>query len=167
MHILVGSVVALGWFASCIFCFGDVGHSIVAKLAFSVLSSEVQAEVCKTLPPAMHCDLSKAANWADRIKSKKKFAWSGDLHFVNARDKPPTSCASNFNEFLHTHDNIIWALDKFWQLLKEPSTSENGKQKAMLFLIHLMGDLHNPLHCKLTHYLRINSFSDRANPRWK
>jgi hypothetical protein len=74
MHIVVGGVVALGWFYIFVFAFGEVGHSIVAKLAFSVLSPEVQAEVCKTLPPSMHCDLAKAANWADRIKSKGKFA---------------------------------------------------------------------------------------------
>ena len=129
-----------------------------SRLAFSVLSPRVKVAVCQMIPAKMHCDLSRAATWADRIKSRKQFAWSGQLHFVNPKDKPPVACASNFNEFLSSHDNIIWALDKFWRTLASGYTSSCKstlksekirlqEKSSMLFLIHLMGDLHNPLHC--------------------
>ena len=42
--------------------------------------------------------------------------------------------------------DILWALDYFYGQLKEPSTSTSDRRQALLFFVHFVADIHQPLH---------------------
>lgn len=126
--------------------YNRLGHQIVVRLAFELLDSRLHQHLCGLLPKNIKCNPMKAAVWADHIKGKPKFAWSFSLHYINSTDNPPLSCDRNYSHIMKDNDNIITAIHHFFLIAKNSQRSLPVRQMAMLFLVHLMGDLHNPLH---------------------
>lgn len=145
-----------------------LGHQTIALLAFSLLESSVQEKICAILNESQQntlltasslCDVKAAAVWADRIKNHSKYKWTIPLHFINANDSPPNTCLHSFEGFLNRgngnggdkkYQNIIMGIQHFIQVLQTTQQKKQEKiQEALKFLIHLVGDLHNPLHCKV------------------
>ena len=87
--------------------------------------------------------------WTDEIKPDRKWDWAKPLHYVNVkpgadsfdleRDCPEVAC-------------VVSAIERFSKVLRRgprprtnPPTKEERVQ-TLKFLIHLVGDLHQPLH---------------------
>ena len=133
---------------------GDVGHEIVATIAQTLLEPRMREQLCTVLPDASqyqvhdpwqsatHCHLASVATWADHVRHK--IPWSSQLHFVNAvNDQPPLSCDFGSYGFLSTN-NILTAITNYTERIQ--STTGDALKEAVRFLVHLMGDLHQPLH---------------------
>jgi hypothetical protein len=116
----------------------DLGHRIVARLADLRLTPQARAAVRDILEGQSMAD---ASVWADNIKNYRHDA--DPLHYVNiplratayipARDCPNARC-------------IVAAIDHERLVLADPKASRNERAEALRFLIHFMGDLHQPLH---------------------
>ena len=84
---------------------------------------------------------TEAALWADRIRGQRRN--TVPYHFVNIplwanaydprRDCPENRC-------------IIPVIDSFERVLADTAASRNERAEALRFLLHLIGDLHQPLH---------------------
>lgn len=151
--------ISLGW--------GAGGHMMVAKVAFDRLSPHAKTEVAKllaikvkvklpdgtqpTLSPkskgllaaatAKSQDFVNAAHWPDDLRPIKEFNPFKPLHFIdNSFSDDGTALPT-----LPTPD-IVTELNRDVDILKN-STDDNARAEALRFIIHFVGDVHQPLHC--------------------
>lgn len=112
-----------------------------------MLSDDQKGKLCKLLPSPMKCNIKMAAVWADKIKKQKKWAFTDRLHYANAPDSPPSNCLIDYSIFFQQKNNLMSSIWEFMEQLGSKTSSDSEKQYALLFLLHLVGDMHNPLHC--------------------
>jgi S1/P1 Nuclease len=140
------------------------GHEIVAVIAQSYLDPQVLKSVCSILAEddqaqapqrgAAPCYLSSVATWADKIRFHAR--WSAPLHFINGNgDHPPKDCRfpgpdgwggkerANVLDAIH---NVSSILTDFVQGSSSAAGAPESAQEALKFLIHFVGDMHQPLH---------------------
>jgi hypothetical protein len=116
----------------------DLGHRIVARIAEQRLTPSAREAVREILAGQ---SLEDASVWADNIRNYRHDA--DKLHYVNiplaamaydaARDCPGGRC-------------IIAAIAAERRVLADPTASPLDRTEALRFLVHFMGDLHQPLH---------------------
>lgn len=130
---------------------GDGGHMMVAFIAFKRLNPKARAQAKKLLaipinPSAIskHTkDFVNASHWADDVKRLPDFEFSPDLHFI---DNPFATDGTTLPTDLPKHDNIVKGLETYVNILKT-GTDQNERAEALRFIIHFVGDIHQPLHC--------------------
>jgi hypothetical protein len=140
--ILSTSTTSIGW--------GPGGHMMVASIAFGRLNSKAKAQVTKLLAiPINPCDVTKksadfvnAAHWADDVRPNLGFEFAPNLHFADFPFVVDNTPAPNLPE----PQNIIKALEHYVEVLKT-SIDTNEQAEALRFVIHFVGDIHQPLHC--------------------
>jgi hypothetical protein len=116
----------------------DLGHRIVARLAELRLTPHTRDAVRDILGGQ---SLADASVWADDIRNYRHDA--DPLHYVNIplRDTiyvPERHCRNG--------RCIIAAIEQDRRILANPAASAEDRAEALKFLIHFMGDLHQPLH---------------------
>jgi hypothetical protein len=134
---------ALGW--------GPGGHMIVAQIAYARLNPKAKAEVDKLIalriePTAItekSLGFVNASHWPDDLRPEKAFADTLPLHFV---DFPFSPDGTALPAGLPGERNIITALTKYVDVLKS-SGDDQERAQALRFIIHFVGDIHQPLHC--------------------
>ena len=111
-------------------------------MAFDFLSLQVRGKVEEMLPERFKNNTEAAANWADSLKGNSSYSWSFPMHYVNpTNDNPPHYCASLYEI---EGDNIVNAIRSFAAKIR--SSNKKEATEALLFTIHFVGDLHQPLH---------------------
>lgn len=117
---------------------GPDGHKIVAQIAQDKLSPNAVKAIAKIIPGQ---DLASVANWADSIKSKPEWVHTKSWHFVDIADHDDYETAE------HAPDgDIITAITESVETLKSTSSSAEDKSNALKFIVHFVGDIHQPLH---------------------
>lgn len=117
---------------------GPEGHMIVGEIADHQLTSQARAAVKKLIPGS---SLAEVAAWADQIKSQSQYDYAKPWHFVNVDD------GQSFESIHHDAEgDVITAIADQINILKNNSASQSQKQVALKFLVHFVGDIHQPLH---------------------
>ena len=123
---------------------GHDAHRAVATLASERLTAHAAARVADLLDGASMADVSL---WADAVRNTTH-PFSYRWHFVNI---PVTSAGYRKNRDCRSNprgDCVIAALTRLETDLEMISTFAEDKQRDTLkFVIHFIGDLHQPLHC--------------------
>lgn len=117
-----------------------IGHRIIADIAYENLNCKTRKKVDKVL--GKH-GMIYAATWSDNIRSDKKYAYSYEWHYQNLRDSMSMDDLRNLyaNPTLEGK-HLFYALDSLAvELKKNPSNAE-----ALKFIVHFVGDLHQPMH---------------------
>jgi nuclease S1 len=114
------------------------GHRLIARIAESRLTPHT-AEAVRSILAGQ--SLAAASSWADDIRGQRP--QTSRFHFVNI---PLDS-----NSYVATRDCgtghcIIAEIERDRGTLSDTSSSEVERAEALRFLVHLMGDLHQPLH---------------------
>ena len=133
---------SLGW--------GAGGHMMVASIAFKRLNphakAKVQALLARPINPAAVTakspDFVNAAHWADDLRPFAEFDSFKPLHFI---DKPFSTDGTPLPSDIPEADNIVKALEDNVNILKT-STDKDAQAQALRFIIHFVGDIHQPLH---------------------
>ncbi len=116
----------------------DLGHRVVARLAELRLTPHTREAVRDILGGQT---LADASVWADNIKNYRHDA--DPLHYVNI----PLRDTVYIPELHCPHGRcIIAAIEHDRQVLADAAAPRNRRAEALRFLIHFMGDLHQPLH---------------------
>jgi hypothetical protein len=135
---------------------GVVGHRVVARIAWALMTPaarsqaatllEVQADL---IPKTGQDAFVTSATWADEVRSNRPE--TSNWHFVDVpvdqlrydakRDCPPTEKG----------DCVIAEIARAQVDLVESGRSVALKGEALKFLIHFVGDLHQPLHAVDNH----------------
>ena len=137
---------------------GDLGHEVTALIAYRHLSPTARAALDALLASDTDTltagDFASRATWADKYRNahRETAAW----HFVDIEiDRPdlkdacfgfPTLQGGQSASQGPAQDCVVNKIDEFAAELKNPSTSAAERLLALKFLIHFMGDLHQPLH---------------------
>ncbi|EPZ34610.1 phospholipase C/P1 nuclease [Rozella allomycis CSF55] len=128
----------------CVTAWGFIGHELVGALAQELLLPST-LETVMNLLPVNERPLSKAATWADRVKSKQAYKWSQPLHYINTNDDPPRYCNVDFSTDC-TQNCAIKAIINATDILSNSKETKLRRQESLLMLIHIVGDLHQPFH---------------------
>ncbi|MFC6095456.1 S1/P1 nuclease [Flavobacterium qiangtangense] len=118
------------------FAWGRKGHTMVAQIAYSYLDEATKNNINTYLDGMT---LEEAANWMDDIKSDKKTAFMKPFHYANF---PKGTKAAD-----HDGGNIVSILNTaILDLSGKDKLTRDEIKTNLLFLFHLVGDLHQPLH---------------------
>lgn len=123
---------------------GNIGHRTVAYLAEKYLTPGATTYVSALLGDT---DISDAALWADRIKRSHEFHGSDKWHYIDAEDDPPRTCQVNFRRDCNPGPGcVVSAIMNFTERVNNPGLSDYDHGNALKFLLHFIGDVHQPLH---------------------
>lgn len=117
---------------------GKTGHRATAQIATKYLTKKAKKNIDKLLQGK---GLALISTYGDDIKSDSSYDQYSIWHYVNI---PKGQTYREIKEDLGP--NIITALDTIKKGLKDPTTPIEKKQFYLKMLIHLIGDLHQPLH---------------------
>jgi hypothetical protein len=148
------------------FAWGDEGHEIIALIAEQYLDPAARAKVAMLLAADTDTltahDIASEATWADRYRdsdrdtTKVRYEGTREWHFVDielvqpnltsacfghpplppripASKGPPRAC-------------VVDKINQFAVELGNPATSATEQLLALKFLLHFVGDVHQPLH---------------------
>lgn len=120
---------AFGW--------GATGHRVVGQVAEEHLDRKTRKAIEKILG---HESLAIASTWADEIKSDRQYNYAKPWHYINVPE------GESFDEADRSETDILKAIKEMSEQLTDPESSMEEKRFALRFLVHLIGDLHQPLH---------------------
>lgn len=124
------------------FCWGLTGHRVVGEIAQAHLSKKAKKELKKLIGRE---SLAWWANWPDFIKSDSTWNHASKWHYV---DLPGHMEKEKFIEDLKKlpGKNLYTQIPAMIAELKNKSLPLEQRRNALAFLVHLVGDLHQPLH---------------------
>jgi len=142
---------------------GKTGHRVTAAIAEDLLSPTAKSEIRRLLGRET---LSEAAVWPDFMRSHRSVFWrktSPPLHYVTV----PTNIAYSDTK-TPVKGDAVTGLARFTADLKNPETSKADKARAVKFIIHIIGDLHQPLHAGRPgdaggNRVKVTYFGERTN----
>ena len=152
--ILVGPAPALAW--------GYEGHRVVADLARPYLTPEVRGKVDALLATDNDTlsghDMTEEATWADSWRGANH-PETGDWHFVDTELDSPDVKAACFGEKAiagpaskgPAEDCVVDKINQFAAELADPQVDQGECLLALKYLLHLVGDVHQPLHASDNH----------------
>ncbi len=122
----------LGW--------GGDGHRIVGAIAASYLTEEARAAVRGLIGEET---LAAASTWADEIKSDDSYKWAYRLHFINL---PMGAEKVDLARDCVDGDCVVAAINKYSAIMADAGAEREDRIEALKFLVHFIGDIHQPLH---------------------
>ena len=144
-------VIALNFFVtfflpSAAFAWGAEGHRIVALIAASELTPQAKAQVESLLGGDAASSMAELSTWADEIKFRRHE--TGPWHYV---DIEIDSQGYNAARDCPTGDCVVAQIERDEHIVGDRSLAMPVRAEALKFLIHFVGDLHQPLHCADNH----------------
>lgn len=121
---------------------GTIGHRVVGEIADSYLKAKTRKAVQDILG---YETLAMCANWGDFIKSDTSYNYMYNWHFVNL---PAGLDRDGVFSVLETEKapNLYNKLIDLTAVLKKSSSTMSEKKLALRMLVHMMGDLAQPMH---------------------
>ncbi len=120
------------------FAWGQKGHDVVAYVAENHLSPAVAQKVTKVLEGH---SLVYYANWLDNASHTPDYYYTLSWHYANV-DKGHTYATMPRNE----RGDVVSAVALLVRQLESKKLSAEQENIALRMLIHLVGDLHCPMH---------------------
>jgi hypothetical protein len=124
---------------------GEDGHVIVAKIAELNLTPEARKEIQKLLGPIpiSHPRIATFADFVRHNPDYPEYSKSSGWHFVDvpvgATFDPETHCPQQ--------NCVIEQVNRFKGVLAKKDAKADDRLEALIFVVHLVGDMHQPLHC--------------------
>lgn len=117
-----------------------MGHRIVADIAYQNLTVKARTQLDRLL--GTH-GIIYASTWADEVRSDKNYAYSYQWHYQDLDDNMSTDDLTKLLAHPKAEgEHLFFALDTLTSRLKK----DKGDVEALKFVIHFMGDLHQPMH---------------------
>jgi len=138
--VLVLSAIVLGCNIVFVAAWGAEGHSIVADMATSMLNSKAKLLVDKYLPGAT---MQSVASVPDDYDHSTDGKWSEPMHFIDMlRNQTVYNALINCDPLC-----VVGAIQNYTKrLLANYTAVLTEEPSALVFLIHFVGDVHQPLH---------------------
>ncbi len=120
---------------------GKLGHRVIGKLAEERISGKTRAEIALILGEE---NLAEASTWPDEQRSNPVVFWqkeAGPYHYVTIpvgltyEDVGPP-----------VEGDALSALARFAATVRDPKAAQQDRALALRFIIHIVGDVHQPLH---------------------
>jgi hypothetical protein len=129
---------------------GPRGHAIVADIAASRLTPAAK----QNLQLLLGADsLASVASWADAVRKERDESY--DWHFVDipkdaagfSEERDCFRPQDKHKDALTDHHNcVVDRIESFQKILGDEKASPADRLEALKWIVHFVGDLHQPLH---------------------
>ncbi len=117
---------------------GATGHRATGWIADYYLSAKAKKKIKAVLGNE---SLAMASTWMDEIRSDSTYNYTADWHWVTIENgKTYDQSPKNPN------GDVIMTLERLITELKSHKLDPKKEREALKMLIHLVGDIHQPLH---------------------
>src|SRR3990167_607847 len=143
------------------FSWNALGHKIVANIAYQNLQPVTRNKVDQLVEwfkneyPEM-TTFQHLAYWPDAIRSQKIDSFTR-WHYINL---PFSDDGTPLKNTIYT-DNAVWAMNSIETVIRNERANLYERARFLAFLIHIVGDLHQPLH-SVTRLSAMNPDGDRG-----
>lgn len=145
------------------FAWGQTGHRITGAIAEPLLTRKAARAIRAIIGTET---LAEASTWADEMRSNPDLFWQSTAnpwHYVTIPQGKSYADVGAPEE-----GDAVTALRKFRETLKDPKATLADKQLALRFTVHIIGDLHQPLHAgngtdKGGNDVRVTLFREQTN----
>ncbi|HUB91033.1 MAG TPA: S1/P1 nuclease [Dyella sp.] len=129
------------------YAWGPLGHSVVAALAQRHLSPAAETEVEHLLALDHTHSLADIASWPDEIRNdpKQQDLWkqTRSSHYIDFRDP---SCKYVRPRDCRNGQCVVEAIPHYLAILGDRRQPDAVRLQALKFVVHFVGDIHQPLH---------------------
>ncbi len=132
---------------------GETGHRTMGKIAQKHLKRRVKKKINKLLQGE---SLAFVSTYGDEIKSDKRYKKFFYWHFVNM---PLNETYKQSKK--NPKGDLITGINYCIKVLKNENSSDDDKRFYLKLLVHLIGDMHQPMHVGLKEDLGGNRFQVR------
>jgi hypothetical protein len=168
--VLLSAVGLFGPFQPAARAWNDAGHMAVALMAYRQLPDGIRVKLIKSLEKHPHFNIylaadlppgvdrnewvvARAATWPDRVRPESRPPLPdhdryhhGEWHFIDNPFVPPGQAGINAADLRPHPPHALSALHECLTKLKAPATDEQGRAVCLCWVLHLVGDIHQPLH---------------------
>lgn len=141
--LIAGTSVASAW--------GQKGHDVTCAIAQRHLTPKAQKKISEILHGR---SIVYWANWLDNASHTPEYAYTKTWHYKNI-----DAGESYDNALLCQTGDVVTAIEAQVKALKSGELNKDASSLAIKMLVHLVGDLHNPMH--------MGHRSDRGGNRWQ
>jgi len=122
---------------------GTTGHFASGLIAEHHLTP-VAAQAVKDLLGTE--TLADVSTWADDVRSENEYAGTDKWHYINLPKGIASYAAFAARVAEQKEENVYKAVLQCRETLLSPTADRKKKTEALRFLIHFVGDLHQPMH---------------------
>jgi len=115
---------------------GKVGHRIIGEIAMQNLTPKAKES---TLHLTGGRDLALVSTWADEMRSNPDFKEYAPWHYVNLK-------LEEEYDGTQRSPNVVTQVTAMIKVLKDKESSFDDKSFALKYLVHMVGDIHQPMH---------------------
>ena len=139
---------------------GQNGHRVVGLVAQQHLSRKAEKQLMKLLD----CNsLAEASVWMDDIKSDDRYDHTHDWHWVTIPEGMTYEQSPK-----NPNGDLLMKVEEMITALKKGGLAKEVEQEYVKFLVHLVGDMHQPLHVSQKddhggNAVRVEWFGDKSN----
>jgi hypothetical protein len=141
MKRIIATLILIVASASHAWAWGSEGHHIVAEIAEQFLEPAAVRQVQDLLAIENETTLAAVSNWADQIRGQRRN--TARWHFV---DIPISASSYDAARDCPGGDCVIAKINQFTAELRDRNAPPNQRLEALKFLVHFVGDVHQPLH---------------------
>lgn len=148
------------FFTTSSFAWGPTGHRVVGEVAQKYLSLNTYVKVKEILKGE---SLAKIANWPDEIRSEPQtYSHTYVWHYTEWKDETDDHPETESTGMLLT------SIQQHIDVLKKVDSKPEDKLFSLKFIVHLVGDLHQPFHVgngldRGGNFCKINYFKQETN----
>jgi nuclease S1 len=117
---------------------GPSGHRVVGEIAQHHLSRRAARAVRALLGPD---SLAEVSTWADDIRNDPAWKHADTWHYATIEDDQTYETSTK-----NPKGDVVEALGRFTTVLRDPQATLPAKAEALKFVVHFVGDIHQPLH---------------------
>ena len=122
------------------YAYDNVGHRIVSEVAYRNMTKKARKQTDKVLGVK---GIVYESSWADEVRSDDNYKYSYQWHYQNLKDGMTASDMKNLIDNPKSEgEHLFYAIGLMVDRLKK----DKNDAEALKFLIHFVGDLHQPMH---------------------
>lgn len=120
------------------FSWGPTGHRTTGLIAEKYLNKKAKKELLRILGGQ---SLAMASTWMDEVRSDSTYDYMADWHWVTIQDGQTYEQSEK-----NPNGDVIQAIERVIESLKSKKLSAKEETEYLKILVHLVGDIHQPLH---------------------
>lgn len=138
-------LVFLPFFSAHALAWSNQGHRLVGELAQRHLTPAANAQVAALLEGEPEPSLAGVASWADTLRKSnpESYEKTERWHYINF---PAGTCAYRPERDCPDGDCVAGQIDRQRAILGDRAQPMQARREALKFLVHFVGDVHQPLH---------------------
>ena len=121
---------------------GTIGHRVIAEIAERNLTKKAKRNIYKVTE---NQKLAYFANWPDFVKSDSRFKDNDSWHYINLEanlsEEECREALENSSE-KNLYKRVLILIDE----LEKDNLSDEKEREYLYYLIHMIGDAHQPMH---------------------